>query len=245
MSHSKHLGIVAHSVEGPALCLLTFCHEGSRLLGKHDHPDVTLDCVAMAASMPDWNAGDLDPIRRRFAESIERLARAGADFFVCPDNTAHLALERPGPDFALPGLHIAEVVAAHAERQGYARVGVLGTRFTMDGPIYPRELRARGLAAELPEAADRATVNRIIFDELVNGVFEDDSRGEYLRIIDSLAARGADAVALVCTEVPLLVTPEISPLPTIDSTRLLATAALEVALDRAPLPAWRGGPRSA
>src|SRR5262245_50708152 len=205
----KHLGILAHSVEGASLCLRTFCHEGSRLLGEHDHPDVTLDCVAMAASMPDWNAGDLDSIRARLAASVERLARAGADFFVCPDNTAHLALERPGPDFVLPGLHIAEVVASQAERRGFRRVGVLGTRFTMDGPIYPRELRTRGLGAELPEAGDRATVNRIIFDELVNGVFDDGSRREYLRIIDALAARGADAVALVCTEIPLLVSPEV------------------------------------
>ena len=239
----QHLGILAHSVEGASLCLRTFCHEGVRLLGEHDHPDVTLDCVAMAASMPDWESGDLDSIRRRLAGSVERLARAGVDFFVCPDNTAHLALERPGPDFALPGLHIADVVAAQAARRGHSRVGVLGTRFTMDGPIYPRELSARGLAAEIPEAADRAIVNRIIFDELVNGVFADASREVYLRIIQALAARGCDAVALVCTEIPLLVTDEISPLPTLDSTRLLARAALDVAIGREPMPAWRGGPR--
>jgi aspartate racemase len=243
ISPPKRLGILAHSVEGASLCLRTFCHDGSRLLGEHDHPDVTLDCVAMAASMPDWNAGDLDSIRGRLAASVERLARAGAGFFVCPDNTAHLALERPGPDFALPGLHIAEVVAAHAARRGHRRVGVLGTRFTMDGPIYPRELAARGLESAVPAAGDRATVDQIIFDELVNGVFEDGSRAEYLRIIGELAARGCDAVALVCTEIPLLVSQEVSPLPTLDSTRLLARAALDVAIGRAPMPVWRGGPR--
>jgi aspartate racemase len=239
----RRLGILAHSVEGAALCLRTFCHEGSVELGVHDHPDVTLDCTAMAASMSAWERGDLDPIRRTLGTSLERLARAGADFFVCPDNTAHLALERPGEDLALPGLHIAEVVAARAAGDGRQRVGVLGTRFTMDGPVYRRALGEVGIAAEVPERADRDIVDAIIFDELVNGVFTSGSRDEYLRIIGHLAARGCDAVALVCTEIPLLVTAEDSPLPTLDSTRLLARAALGVATGREALPTWRGGPR--
>jgi aspartate racemase len=112
----------------------------------------------------------------------------------------------------------------------------------MEGPVYPRTLKARGIAAEVPEAADRAAVNTIIFDELVNGVFTDRSRQEYVRIIERLAARGCDAVALVCTEIPLLVTPEASPLPTLDSTRLLARAAFEVAAGQRAMPTWRGGP---
>ena len=237
----RHLGILAHSVEGAALCFRAFCHEGSRELGPDEHPDVTLDIIAMARSMPAWDAGDHDTIRSTLAESVRRLAAAGADFFVCPDNTAHMALERPGDDLALPGLHIAEVVADRAARDGRERVGVLGTRYTMDGPVYPRELAARGIAPEVPDAADRATVNRIIFEELVNGVFTDASRAEYARIIERLAGRGCDAVALVCTEIPLLVTPEASALPTLDSTRLLARAAFEAAVGRRPLPSWRGG----
>ncbi|WUI03022.1 aspartate/glutamate racemase family protein [Spirillospora sp. NBC_00431] len=170
----KHLGILAHSVEGAALCLRAFCQEGFRELGPDDHPDVSLDLIAMARSMPAWDAGDHDPIRATLGESVRRLAAAGADFFACPDNTAHLALERPGGDLPLPGLHIARVVADQAARDGRARVGVLGTRYTMDGPVYPRELAARGIAAEVPDAADRDTVHRIIFDELVNGVFTDE-----------------------------------------------------------------------
>ncbi len=237
----RHLGILAHSVEGATLCLRAFCHQGFQDLGPHDHPDVTLDCIAMAKSMPAWSAGDYAAIRAIFSTGAERLARAGADFFVCPDNTAHLALEHPGEDFALPGLHIAEVVATRAAESGYRRIGVLGTRFTMDGPLYRRALGERGMAAETPEPEERETVNRIIFDELVNGVFTDASRAEYVRIIEHLAARGCDAVALVCTEIPLLVTPEASPLPTLDSTRLLARAAFEVAVGRQPLPSWRGG----
>ena len=238
----KHLGIAAHSVEGAALCFRAFCQEGFREMGPHDHPDVTLDCEAMAHCMPAWDAGDHGAVRATLARSVERLARAGCDFFVCPDNTAHLALETEGPALALPGLHIAEVVAERAAREGRKRVGILGTRYLMEGPVYPRALGARGMAWEIPEPGDRATIHRVIFDELVNGVFTDQSRQEFARIIARLAERGCDAVALVCTEIPLLVTPESSPLPTLDSTRLLARAAFEVAVERTAMPLWRGGP---
>jgi aspartate racemase len=238
----RHLGILGHSTEGAALCFLAFCQEGFRRLGPHDHPDVTLDCITMARSMPAWDAGEHDSIRATLAESVERLARAGADFFVCPDNTAHMALERPGPPLALPGLHIAEVVADEVVRTGRTRVGVLGTRYTMDGPLYPEALGTRGVATEVPDADDRELVNRVIFDELVAGELRDGSRREYVRIIGDLAARGCDAVALVCTEIPLLVTPDVSPLPALDSTRLLARAAFDVAVGERPLPVWRGGP---
>lgn len=238
----KHLGILAHSVEGAALCFRTFCQEGFAALGPHEHPDVTLDCIAMARSMPAWERGDHAAIRATLAASVQRLARAGADFFVCPDNTAHIALEAPGEPFALPALHIADAVADRAVRDGRRRVGILGTKYTMDGPVYRRALAARGLASEVPEADERTLINRVIFDELVSGVFTDASRDAYLRIIERLAARGCDAVALVCTEIPLLVTPEVSALPTLDSTRLLARAAFEVAVGWRPMPAWRGGP---
>jgi aspartate racemase len=229
-------------MEGAALCLRAFCQEGFRRIGPHDHPDVTLDCIALARSMPAWDAGDYATIRAILARSVERLAAAGADLFVCPDNTAHQALELPGPDLALPGLHIAEVVADRAAREGYRRVGVLGTRYLMEGPVYPRALTVRGIAAEIPDEADRAVVNEIIFSELVNGVFTPDSLREYVALMDRLAARGCDAVALVCTEIPLLVPPEAAPLPTLDSTRLLARAAFDVAVGDRPLPVWRGGP---
>ncbi|MFI7154166.1 aspartate/glutamate racemase family protein [Nonomuraea sp. NPDC050022] len=237
----RHLGILAHSTEGAALCFLTYCQEGFRRVGRHEHPDVTLDYIAFGYSMPAWDAGDHDSIRATLAVSVGRLARAGADFFACPDNTAHLALERPGEDLALPGLHIAEVVADQAVGDGRRKVGVLGTSYTMDGRLYPEALGARGIAAEVPEPDDRRIINEIIFEELVNGVFTEESRREYVRVISRLAERGCDAVALVCTEIPLLVTPEASPLPTLDSTRLMAVAAYEVAAGHRPLPTWRGG----
>jgi aspartate racemase len=237
-----HLGIAGHSAEGAALCFRAFCQEGFQRLGPHEHPDVTLDCIALARSMPAWDAGDYPSIRATLATTVQRLARAGADFFACPDKTAHMALEWPGEDLALPGLHIADVVADQAAADGRERVGVLGTRYTMDGPLYPRALAARGIEAEIPDAGDRDIVNKIIFEELVNGVFTESSQDEYVRIISQLADRGCDAVALVCTEIPLLVTPAASPLPTLDSTRLLAFAAFDVAVGERPMPVWRGGP---
>jgi aspartate racemase len=238
----EHAGILGHSIEGAALCLREFAAEGIRRLGPHAHPDVTLDCIALAESMPAWESGDLVTIRTILARSLERLAAAGASFFACPDNSAHLALEQPGESLPLPGLHIADEVAGCAAGEGYRRVGVLGTRFTMDGWIYPRALADRSIEHRVPDARDRAMVDAVIFDELVNGVFADTSRREYVRVIEQFRDDGCDAVALVCTEIPLLVGPDTSPLPVLDSTRLLAWAALEVAAGRRPMPTWRGGP---
>ena len=237
----RHVGILAHSAEGAALCFQAFCREGFRRLGPHDHPDVTLDLIPLARSMPSWDSGDYQRVRAILAGSAARLAAAGADFFVCPDNTAHLAFELPGPDYPLPGLHIAEVVADEAAARGYGRVGVLGTRFTMEGPVYPRALGSRGIEAVTPDAADRRVLDRIIFDELCEGRFTAGSRAEYVRVIEKLGDEGCDAVALVCTEIPLLIAPDDAPLPTLDSTRLLARAAFETAVGERPMPTWRGG----
>jgi aspartate racemase len=238
----EHAGILAHSVEGAALCLRAFAAEGFRELGPHAHPDVTLDCIALAESMPAWEAGDYGAVRAILARSAAALAAAGATFFACPDNTAHVALEQPGEPLPLPGLHIAAEVADRAARERRRRVGILGTGFTMDGWIYPRELAYRGIEHRVPAEEDRAIVDGIIFDELVNGVFSDASRRAYVRIIERLQRDGCDAVALACTEIPLLVGPDTSPLPVLDSTRLLADAAFRVAAGRRPMPIWRGGP---
>ena len=238
----RHLGILATTPEGAALCFRAFCQEGFRRLGPHDHPDVTMDCIALARRLPALERGDLGSVRDGLAVSVRRLASAGAEFFACPDNTSHLALEQPGEDLPLPGLHIAEVVAEQAVRDGHTRVGVLGTRHTMDGPVYPRALAARGIAFDVPAEEDRATIDKMIFDELVEGVFTERSRKECVRVIERLAERGCDAVAMVCTEIPLLVPPDTAPVAALDSTRLLARAAFEVAAGERPLPSWRGGP---
>ena len=235
-------GILAHSSEGAALCYLTFCREGFREMGRHMHPDVMLDGTAMGRAMPAWDAGELAAVRAIMAESVERLARGGCDFFACPDNTAHIALEMEGPELPLPGLDIADVVAERASALAMTRVAVLGTRFTMAGPVYRRALPAVGIEPVFPSDDERADIDRIIFDELVEGLFTEGSRRRYVEIIQRLKEQeGCDGVALVCTEIPLLVTAEVSPLPILDSTRLLARAAFEVCEGKRAFPSWRGG----
>ena len=238
----KHVGILAHSAEGATLCYRTMWLEGIRRLGAHRHPEITLTGVAMADALDDWQRGDLATLRAMFMRDAEKLAAAGAGFFVCPDNTAHIALESPGKPFPLPCLHIGEVVASQAALEGRRKVAILGTDWTMTGPVYPGALGRLGIECAIPNQADRRQVDDVIFDELCLGVIREESRDAYLKIIGRMAEQGCDAVALVCTEIPLLVTQDVSPLPILDSTRLLAIRAVEVAIGDQTMPTWRGGP---
>lgn len=237
-----HIGIHQYSVEGAVLCYHEVMREAQRRLGEHQHPVVTMTGLAMAPTVAEWDAQDYSALRARSAAVVERLAAAGAHFFCCPDNTSHIALEAAGPPFALPGLHIAEVVAGEAQRRGFRRVGVLGTNWTMQGPVYRRALAARGIGWAVPPPATRAELHRIIMDELCLHRFEPASVDFYRAAIEALAGEGCDSVALVCTEIPLIIGDANSALPTLDSTRLLARAAVDVALGECPLPSWRGGP---
>ncbi len=224
---ADHIGIVAVSAEGAALCYRTICVEGARRLGPHAHPEITLHTTPLADYMAPIRDGAWGEVGRLMLASAVKLAQAGADFLICPDNTVHQAFDA---DFLArsprPWLHIAEVVAASAVERGFRRIGVLGTRYLMEGPVYPDKLRACGLEHEIPAAADRGTIDDVIMNELVYGRFEPPARRAFGEIIGRLAGRGCDAVVLGCTEIPLLIDDESSPLPTLDSTRLLARAAL-------------------
>jgi len=237
----RHIGILAHSADGAALCFLEMVREASRQLGAHRHPEITLSILPMGPTLEHYERNDLRAIKAHLARTANRLADAGCDFFVCPDNTAHIALELPGEPLPLPGLHIAEIVAERVKADGYRRVGLLGTRWTMEGPVYPAAFGRHGIAMRTPAPPDRALVDDVIFRELTQGRLVESSRAEYVRIIEGMKRDGSDAVALCCTEIPLLITPEVSPLPTLDSTRLLARAAVAVALGER-MPVWRGGP---
>jgi aspartate racemase len=206
------------------------------------HPEITMTCSPMALVLDAWESGDNAALRAFFMKDAEKLAAAGADFFVLPDNTAHIAMESPGNPFPIPGLNIGEVVAERALSEGRQKVGILGTKYTMNGPVYPGALGRRGIGWAVPSSEDQKTVNDVIFDELCLGIFTDQSRDEYVRIIEKLKQDGCDAVALVCTEIPLLVTSDVSPLPTLESTQLLAKAAVEVATGERAMPCWSGGP---
>jgi len=229
MAAARHIGIVAVSAEGAALCYRTLCEEGAAILGANDHPEITMHTYPLAAYMRAIDADRWDEAGRLLLSSAAKLVQGGAQLLVCPDNTVHQALDLVRGQAPAPWLHIAEEVAAVAERRGLRHLGILGTRYLMEGPVYPTQLARRGIAYEVPVAADRERVNAIIFDELIHGRFEDASRCRVVKIIESLASRGCDAVVLGCTELPLLIAQSESPLPSLDSTRTLARAALREA----------------
>ena len=229
MEGIAHIGIVAVSAEGAALCYRTICTEGAARLGPHAHPQVTMHTYPLAEYMRHVDAGRWDQAGRLLLASANVLVQAGAEILICPDNTLHQALDAVGAHSPARWLHIAEEVARIATTRQFKRLGILGTRYLMEGPVYPPRLSAAGLEWVIPEADDRERINTIIFEELVYGRFEERSRRYMRGVIETMGQRGCDAVVLGCTEIPLLITEADSPLPAIDSTRTLARAALREA----------------
>lgn len=225
----KRIGIVAHSAEGAALCFITACREGQRLLGPHLHPEIVLSAIPMGWSLSGWETGDHEVVATQLRRGVEQVAAAGADFYVCPDNTAHIVLERIAGTLPIPGLHIADVVCQEIFAAGRRVAGLLGTTWTMTGPVYPEALKRRGLRQVVPGPERRKQINDAIFDELCQGMFLPETTGMFLDAIRELAAAGADCTILGCTEIPLIIHSANSPLPVFDSTRLLAAHAVKVA----------------
>lgn len=229
---TKHIGIVAGSAEGAALCYRTICLEAPALMGEHNHPEITMNSVPMAKLMGPFLANDWETVAGILATSAHKVAKAGADFAICPDNTYHQAFKYLIPQSPIPWLHIAGAVAAEAHSRGYTRLGILGTKSLTESDVYPEALAEFKIDREIPNEADREKINDIIFKELVNGIFPETSRLYFNEVSEKLKARGCDAVVLGCTEIPLIVRPDDTPLPTLDSTRLLARAALKRALEQ-------------
>lgn len=227
---ARHIGIVACSAEGAALCYRTLCVEAERLLGPHAHPEVSLHSQSLADYVRYLERDDWAGVAELMLISAEKLARIGADFLICPDNTIHQALPSAMPRSPLGWLHIAEAVAEEAVARGLSRIGILGTRWLVDSEVYPEKLAARGLGYVRPEPEDRLEINRIIMEELVRGVFRPEQIAYFQQVMGRLEDQGCDAVALGCTEIPLIMNDGNSPLPTLDSTRLLAQAALRRAV---------------
>lgn len=223
---TRHIGIVACSAEGAALCYRTICAEGAEVVGPHDHPEISLHTHSLARYVRHLDQGDWEGVGELMLSSAEKLADAGADFLICPDNTIHQAMEYVAPRSPLPWLHIAEVVADEAARRGFRSLALTGTRWLVDSDVYPEKLAARGIECVRPDEAEREDIQRIIMDELVYGVFRDESVERFRTVIARMQADGCDAVVLGCTEIPLIMNDGNSPLPTLDSTRLLARAAL-------------------
>ena len=227
---ARHIGIVAVSAEGAALCYRTICIEGAALLGRHAHPEVTTHTYPLADYMRHIDAGKWDEVGEMLLASAEKLRTAGADLVICPDNTAHQALDMVRDRSPLPWLHIAEEVAIVADERSFKRLLVLGTRYLMESRVYPEKLRPKGIQHEIPGPEARDRINTLTFDELVYGRFEEPARSYFKHVIGDAQNRGCDAVILGCTEFPLLIGDADSPLPTLDSTRILARAALQAAV---------------
>ena len=228
---AQHIGIVACSAEGAALCYRTICAEGAAVFGPHAHPEVSMHTPSLADYVACLDRGDWPGVGALMRVSAEKLARIGADFLICPDNTIHQALPHVLPHSPRPWLHIAEVVAAEAAARGYRRLGITGTRWLVESEVYPEKLAAHGLQYLRPTAAERDETNRIVMDELVYGRFTPAGTKYFQQVIARMKDQGCDAVVLGCTEIPLIIGDHNSALPTLDSTRLLARAALKRAAE--------------
>ncbi|MHC4081536.1 MAG: aspartate/glutamate racemase family protein [Planctomycetota bacterium] len=231
----RHIGIVGVSAEGAALCYRTICVEGGQHLGVQGHPEVTMHTYSFTEYMEHIRAGRWAEVGRVMLASADILLGAGADLLICPDNTVHQAFDHVEPPPGVGWIHIAEAVAEAAQQRGYRRLGILGTRYLMEGPVYPSKLEPLGIEWAIPQADRRGGINEVIFTELVYGRFEDRARHYFHGVINELRADGCDAVVLGCTEIPLLVHEAGSPLPTLDSTRILARAALREAARAEPV----------
>lgn len=227
---AQHIGIVGGSAEGAALCYRTLCTEGAQLLGPHAHPEVSIHTHSLADYMRCIYRDDWRGVGELMLSSAEKLAKIGADFLICPDNTFHQAFPYIEARSPLPWLHIAEVVAGEAAQRRFRRLALTGTKYLVDSDVYPQKLAACEMEYVRPTAAEREEINRIIFDELVYGVLKPEQVAYFQRVITRLKGEGCDAVVLGCTEIPLIMNDQNSPLPTLDSTRLLARAALKRAV---------------
>ena len=228
MTH--HIGIVGVSAEGAALCYRTICLEGERHLGRYDHPEVSMHTHSLGEYMKRIERDDWTGVGDLMLSSADKLAKAGARFLICPDNTVHQAFAYVESRSPLPWIHIADVVAEEAVARGLRRLGITGTKYLVASEVYPERLTTRGVHYTRPDADEREAINRIIFDELAYGVTTPAAVAYFQRVIGRMKGEGCDAVVLGCTEIPLLMNDSNSPLPTLDSTRLLARAALRRAM---------------
>ncbi len=229
---SKHIGIVACSYEGAALCYQTICNEGSVYMGEHAHPEVSLHNHPLSEYMRYIRTGDWEGVADLMLSSSVKLFNAGAEVLISPDNTIHQSFASVKKRSPIPWLHIGEEVAKTASQSNYGKLGILGTKFLMEGPVYPEVLDAAEIRYKVPSQEARVKINEIIFNELVYGKMLESSKKYFMGVINELRWEGCDAIVLGCTEIPLIVLPEDSPLPVLDSTRILARAALKYSMDK-------------
>ncbi|MFN0036726.1 MAG: aspartate/glutamate racemase family protein [Saprospiraceae bacterium] len=227
----KHIGIIACSYEGAALCYKTICNEGSIVLGEHNHPEISLHTFPLSEYMAFINRDEWEGVANLMRTSAQKLTSIGAEVLICPDNTIHRAFSNASEGITIPWLHIAAEVAKEAKRNNFKKIGILGTKYLMESSVYPDIFRAQAIDFLVPDKEHRLRINQIIFDELVYGIIKEGSKNYLLAVIEEFKIASCDAVVLGCTEIPLIVFPNESALPTLDSTRILARAALKAAVE--------------
>ncbi len=232
----KTVGIAAHSYEGGTLSFLTACRKGAAMLGPHMHPNIVVSAIPMGLSMDGWENDHLEEVIKHHENGIEQVRKAGADFFICPDNTSHIVLNKIIDHQKIPGLSIAQVVCHEIQKNGWKKVGLLGTKWTMTGPVYPKEFESCGLEKLIPNEDTRMKINEAIFEELCQSTFKEETIQVFVDAIKDLKEQGAECVVLGCTEIPLIINQENSALPILDSTRLQAEYAVQLALSGRELP---------
>lgn len=201
-------------------------------LGGYRSAPILLDSLDFAEIQALQARGDWEGAGRMLAQHAKGLQDAGAELIVLCTNTMHLVADQITAAISVPFIHIVDTTAQAITEGGLTTVGLLGTAFTMEQPFYRDRLATHGITAITPTEEDRATVHRIIFEELVHGVINEDSRAEYRDVIARLADAGAQGVILGCTEIELLVSASDSPIPVFPTTALHVAATVRAALER-------------
>ncbi len=226
----KHIGIASVTAEGGALAFRHIVHISERILGRDQHPEISLHSHSFSkfssvTSNRDqvWSA--------LITESSRKLASAGAEFFICPANTNHSVFDVVQETLAIPWLHIASMVAEHAHSRGYRKCLLLGTRYLLESGIYPAYFEPKGIEVLIPDEASKNTVQQIIYEELIRGIVSTEARAFVVALIKKYSTGGqCDSVVLGCTELPMLIAESDADIPTLDTTNILACGAVAAAL---------------
>ena len=198
--------------------------------GDYGYPEVLIYSVSFQPYV-DWpNQDRWDLVADGLSQAAQKLVAAGAEVILIATNTMHLVFDEVQARVEVPMLSLLDATAEAIQGRGLSRVGLLGTRFTMEKSFYQDALARHGISTLVPDADDRAYVNRVIYDELVAGQIRDESRVGYLAIIHKLAEQGAQGIILGCTEIPLLVDEAGAGIPLFDTTQIHAEAALNYAV---------------
>ncbi|MCA9303104.1 MAG: amino acid racemase [Phycisphaerales bacterium] len=227
---NTHIGIVAVSPEGAALCYQQLFRHASIALEPDRHPTVSIHNIPLSRYVEAVRRDDWRAVGGFLSESAVKLASMGAEFCFTPDNAVQHAVHLAEVSSPIPWLKMTEAVAHEIARDNRTTVGVIGTHYVTTGSAYQTDLGIKGIKLVRPSDDDAELLDRIIFDELVFGVISESSRAAMIRIIEDFRDRGCEGVILGSSEAPLLVTPDRSPLPVYDASNIMAKRAIDYAI---------------